>query len=166
VTRFDADRAPYLLDLAVFAPLGLVATAGTEVPAAVERTRKRVHERIVLARFIGELVVRQAGVEVERRIAARRAGPVVAPPTTPATPATAAPPADALVADEIGAATPRPDAVAAEGLPIEGYDSLPASHVIALLDGLGPTELAAVEAYERHHRRRRTVLGRIEQLRS
>jgi hypothetical protein len=151
--RFDADRAPHLLDVALFAPLGLVATAataGTEIPAAVERTRRQVRERIVIARFIGELVVRQAGVEVERRIATRRAAPPAPAPVLVAT----------LTEVEPDGPAPR-----VEALPIEGYDSLPASHVLALLDGLPASELDAVAAYERSHRRRRTVLARIDQLR-
>jgi hypothetical protein len=154
VIRAGADRSSHVVDVAVFAPLGLLATAGTELPAAVERTRRRVHERIVLARFIGELVVRQAGVEVERRLAARRSA--VAPPAPPTT--VTAPPTPVW---------PEPTAPgpAAGALPIVGYDSLPAAHVLELLDGLDNDGLATVEAYERVHRRRRTVLGRIEQLR-
>lgn len=152
--RAGADRSSHVVDVAVFAPLGLLATAGAELPAAVERTRRRVHERIVLARFIGELVVRQAGVEVERRLAARR--PVIAPP--PPQPAEAA----SATTEWPEPAAPAPSVGA---LPIAGYDSLPAAHVLELLDGLDTDGLAAVEAYERGHRRRRTVLGRIEQLR-
>lgn len=51
-------------------------------------------------------------------------------------------------------------------LAIEGYDHLAARQVVDRLDGLTTVELGAVERYEAAHRRRRTVLGKIEQLRS
>jgi hypothetical protein len=125
------------------------------VPAAVERARQRVHERIVVARFVGELVVRQVGVELERRVAARRAAG--RPNTSPS----AGPAADAGMPTVTTSLEPAP---AVGALPIDGYDSLPAAHVITLLDALDPAGLATVAAYERSHRRRRTVLGRLEQL--
>jgi hypothetical protein len=50
------------------------------------------------------------------------------------------------------------------GLPIPGYDALSASQVVARLTGLAPEELDAVHAYEASHRKRRTILGKIEQL--
>ena len=50
------------------------------------------------------------------------------------------------------------------GLPIEDYQSLPASHVVARLERLDRTELDAIRDFEETHRGRRTVLGRIDQL--
>jgi hypothetical protein len=50
------------------------------------------------------------------------------------------------------------------GLAIPGYDSLAASQVVQRLDGLSTEELAAVAAYERTHRARRTILTRVRQL--
>lgn len=49
-------------------------------------------------------------------------------------------------------------------LPIAGYDQLSARQIVDRLDALTGAELAHVEAYERSHRRRQTVLGRIGQL--
>ena len=49
-------------------------------------------------------------------------------------------------------------------LPIPGYDELSASQVVERLVGLAPSELDAVHAYEAANRRRRTILGKIEQL--
>jgi hypothetical protein len=73
-------------------------------------------------------------------------------------------------APSTSARTPRPpdvgSAVAnAEALPIEAYDLLAARQVCDRLGGLTSDELAVVERYERAHRGRRTVLGKIEQLR-
>lgn len=49
-------------------------------------------------------------------------------------------------------------------LPIEGYDDLAARQVVDRLAALVPAELAQIEAYERAHRNRSTVLGKIAQL--
>ncbi len=54
----------------------------------------------------------------------------------------------------------------ATDLAIPGYDSLSASQVVQRLDGLDPTELEAVRAYEVSHRARRTVLSKADQLQS
>jgi hypothetical protein len=56
------------------------------------------------------------------------------------------------------------DPVRSAGLPIPGYDALSASQVVERLVGLAPDELDAVHEYEAAHRRRRTILGKIEQL--
>jgi len=53
---------------------------------------------------------------------------------------------------------------ASDALPIEEYENLAASHVVARLAQLTPPELRRVQAFESAHRGRRTVLGRIEQL--
>jgi hypothetical protein len=57
-------------------------------------------------------------------------------------------------------------AAAPGGLGIPGYDSLAASQVVQRLAGLSSEELAAVGAYESAHRARRTILTRVDQLRS
>jgi ferritin-like metal-binding protein YciE len=49
-------------------------------------------------------------------------------------------------------------------LPIAGYDDLNAGQVAARLSDLSQTELAAVLAYERAHRNRRSVVERVEAL--
>ena len=57
-------------------------------------------------------------------------------------------------------------AVASEaGLPIPGYGSLNASDVVGRLPQLSQVELGKVDAYERRHDNRSTVLSRIDTLR-
>lgn len=68
---------------------------------------------------------------------------------------------DAPVTGEADTAS---DDAEADGLPIEQYESLAASHVVARLDALTSDELWAVRAFETAHRGRRTVLGKIDQL--
>lgn len=53
----------------------------------------------------------------------------------------------------------------AEDLPIADYDSLNASEVIARLAPLSQVDLGKVDAYERRHQNRTTVLDRIDSLR-
>ncbi len=55
-------------------------------------------------------------------------------------------------------------AIDAATLPIDEYESLAASQVVARLPSLTPGELGAVRRFEADHRGRRTVLGRIDQL--
>lgn len=54
--------------------------------------------------------------------------------------------------------------VDAAALPIDEYESLAASQVVARLPSLTAGELGAVRRFEADHRGRRTVLGRIDQL--
>lgn len=56
--------------------------------------------------------------------------------------------------------------VVVDELPIEGYDDLAARQVVDRLGDLEPVELVTVEAYERSHRNRSTVLGKIAMLRA
>jgi hypothetical protein len=56
-----------------------------------------------------------------------------------------------------------PEPISSE-LPIPGYDALSAPQVVERLAGLNVDELRAVQAYESAHRKRRTILGKIEQL--
>ena len=66
---------------------------------------------------------------------------------------------------ERGGADPRGRRTAGEALPIPDYDELSASHVVGRLDGLTDDDLETVRAYESAHRNRRTILGKIAQLR-
>jgi hypothetical protein len=59
---------------------------------------------------------------------------------------------------------PHGDHSPAASLPIDHYESLPASHVVARLEHLERHDLDAVRRFEVAHRGRRTVLGRIDQL--
>lgn len=154
-----------LLDVALYAPVGLVAVAHRELPSWVSAGRSRVEQRINLARFVGKLAVQQGQTELRKRVESRlaeRAAPApqvasVPPPVVERVPAPAEEPPEAAAA--------APPAVSPTQLAIADYDSLAAAQVVARLPGLGEGELDLVEAYERSHRRRRTVLGRIAQLR-
>jgi hypothetical protein len=53
----------------------------------------------------------------------------------------------------------------ARSLALDDYDHLPASQIVAMLADLDDDERAAIGDYERAHRHRRTILGKLDQLR-
>ena len=155
------DPGEQLLDLLVYAPLGLLLEARDLVPKLAEKGRQRMGGQVTVARMIGEMAVRQGQRRAEtviKRMREQQRGP--------STPAADAPPTNGhggpSPAASPAAAGPTPDAA---GLAIPGYDTLSASQVVPRLEGLSPEELEAVRAYEVATRGRKTVLTRIDQLR-
>ncbi len=157
------DPGEQLLDLLVYAPLGLLLEARDLVPKLADKGRQRMGGQVTVARMIGEMAVRQGQRRAEtvlRRLREQPAGgggakAGTAAPTNGHRPAPAEPPAP-------GAGAGAPDAA---GLAIPGYDTLSASQVVPRLEGLTPSELDAVRAYEAATRARKTVITRIDQLR-
>lgn len=117
----------------------------------VEHGRRKV----VLARFVGKTAVDRAIGQLRTRIAPSPRSPV------PVIEAMAMSTAD----DPAPAAAERGDAPGRDDLVLPDYDHLPAAHVVSKLASLTPKERAAIERYELAHRHRRTILGKIDQLR-
>jgi hypothetical protein len=130
-----------------------------QVPAAFERVRRE----IVLARFIGKLAVDQGVRELRSRMDEFVGGAGVSPDD--AAPDDLDAPVDAIdpieAPDDPGLQTH----VDVASLALADYDHLPASDIVALLDDLEPAERSTIEAYERAGRHRRTILGKLDQLR-
>ena len=158
------DPGEQLLDLLVYAPLGLLLEARDLVPKLAEKGRRRLGGQVTVARMIGEMAVRQGQRRAEtvvRRLREQQADagaagpePETAPPANGHRPPfSGPPPATAAPAPEAGA------------LAVPGYDTLSASQVVPRLEGLTPEELDAVRAYEVATRGRKTILTRIDQLR-
>jgi hypothetical protein len=126
-----------LLELALFAPIGLALAFCDNLPKVKPIGLKEVNQQISSARMIGTMTVNQARREIEKLL-----------------------PKPQTVTD------PPIDTVAVPPLPITNYDSLTAAQIIGLLDALTPTERNRVADHEKVHRNRRTVLGRIDQLRT
>ena len=183
----DEDRTPLdrALDTALHLPVGLFLDAKDRLPELTEKGRQHVDSQIKVARTIGEFVVTIGTKELVKRFghlfgdapgpdgAARPDEATDAPPDTDASSADAD--ASAREASSSAAAprasrkpraaTPAPARPARPArLPIDGYDTLAASQVIARLDALAPAELESVRAYEASHRNRKTILGRVAQL--
>jgi len=135
-------RAPIdrLLDLAVAVPTCTLVAASRAVPIAA-RVGTRGTARLV-GRVSDAVHDMRHGEDVEHAV-----GEAIADVARPE--ASSAPP---LAAIPVG------------DLPIEGYDDLAARQVVDRLAALVPAELAQIEAYERVHRNRSTVLGKIAML--
>jgi hypothetical protein len=181
------------VDFAIYAPIGTAALFADVAPellrtvvargrAEVEVRHEQVTGRIRHAKGAGEVAVAfglpMLRRKVEERIASLRPTPPPAPEPRPAprTPAASRPPRTVSITPEptvpTAPAMPGVPVATANGngrgepdtLAIPGYDALSASQVVERLAGLSRDELAAVREYETGHRRRRTILGKIEQL--
>ena len=151
-----AGKTPlgHVVDLVVYAPVGLITLAQRELPELISAGKTRVDNQITLARFIGKMAVKQGSNEFKRRMRAAEASRT----TTPA----AAQVIDILPVLDIAPSSARNTSVA--DLPIDGYDSLAASQVVQRLNTLTAAELETVRAHEESNRARRTILGKIAQL--
>jgi hypothetical protein len=165
----ERSPAAWALDLFVFAPLGLAATAREQVPKLAEEGRKQVDRQLKTARFVGEFTVRR----LRRRADAALVELGLTPPQRVAT-RTPEPPLgndlDAPMAPAAGngqrSREPADHGVRSDPdeLAIPGYDSLSASQVVQRLTGLSGRELEAVRAYEVAGRGRKTILTKVAQL--
>ena len=153
-----------LLDLILYAPLGLVSQLDELLPGLVETGRSRAS----MARTIGQFAVRTGSTQVQDRFdeartqvdslvrsladlaASRR--PAASPPSDPTSHAAAEAPG--------GHVDPDLDAT----LPIEGYDTLKAAEILPLLSALSAAERQVVAEHERAGRSRKTILNRLAQL--
>ncbi|MDP8987520.1 MAG: hypothetical protein M3N11_04140 [Actinomycetota bacterium] len=173
-----------MVELFVYAPVGLALSARDLVPGLVERGRRQVDPQVGVARMVGQMAVSQGRSQAERALehavasaqatleqlgVLDRTQPTPGPepssePVTPSPPPSSARPNVAPVAP---AAPPVPRAgngPAAAGLAIPDYDSLSASQVLPRLSSLSHDELEAVRAYEHARRGRKTILNKIAQL--
>ena len=191
--RDQQDPLEQLLDLLVYAPLGLVLSARDIVPNLAEKGRRHLAPQATAARLVGKLATRQGQREAERLIRTARSqvkqllGDLFPPPrpsddaapppgegTNGSHPPTSPPPGAQAAGPGAGAAAapgpvaapppPPPAGPDVSELAIPGYDTLSASQVVQRLVGLTPDELEAVRAYEQARRGRKTVLTRIAQL--
>jgi hypothetical protein len=165
------------LDVLVYVPVGLLVTAAEELPKLAAKGRARVGGQVGMAKVVGQFAVAQGRKELSKRLSAaasrdrdewedgsweRLSGDW---PESGSAGAEPLPEDDGFdpgpdgYADLVAGPAPEPSALA-----IPGYDSLAASQVVPRLAGLSADELAAVGAYERAHRARRTILTRVRQL--
>jgi hypothetical protein len=186
------DRIAHTLEVLVYAPIGAGLYLRDMGPtfvnmfvargrAEIDRRQAQIEQRTTTARSIGQVatafgvpMVRQR-VEREVGTARQRAQTLLgsiagsdpingAPAARPEQPA----PAPAPKSTTAPAPTARPaetnGSQADADLPIPGYNSLSASQVVERLAGLSAGELEAVRAYEAANRKRRTILGKIDQI--
>ena len=139
----DDDLGDRLLDLVLYAPLGLALEAKDLLPKLAERGRGQV----ALARLAGTVAARQSQNGAEKLIGDLRESVegFLGVPTRDQT---------ATVDDDPAA-----------DLPIDGYATMTAVEIIPLLADLDDAALDQIEAFERANRSRTTVLNRIAQKR-
>ena len=166
----DGPRPPLarLVELAVVVPVEVGNRLIEAVPAVVDKVpsaAERVKREIVLARFLGKLVVDQGVRELRSRLTAEHSGSdSVAGETEPDRD-------DASAAAAQSPAVP-PPAVAPADVPdvatlaLADYDHLSSAQIVGKLDGLDDAEREAIERYETAGRHRRTILGKLDQLRA
>jgi hypothetical protein len=172
-----APQPPDLFDIALYAPIGFLTQFRKLLPELVQSGRSQV----ALVKMVGTMAARRAtGSAPAPAKPAKPAAPVVSPPaaTTVADeqrPSEVAPakklaskaaPAKKTAAKKAPAkkAPARKKGAARREFPIAGYETLPASAVVALLGSLDAIDREAVKVHELANRRRRTILTRLSQL--
>jgi hypothetical protein len=154
-----------VLDLLVFVPAGIVATALDELPKFAARGREQLGMHVSSARAVGKYAVgagrrrlRHTPVGLFTRDAGRPGPRRVVRPTSVDAEGGGRSVVRTVPSWSNGHVPP------ASTLSIPGFDTLSASQVVQRLDGLTREELVSVRAYESATRGRRTILNRVDQL--
>lgn len=166
-------RARRVVEVALYAPFGLFGYLRDAAPTLltvlvargrgeVDRARSDIARQVRHVRSYGDAMIAfglkrggAASDAVDAEASLRnRVGAATSPGTTES---------GAARSDD-AAGEPRGDDTRSASLAIPAYDSLSASQVVERLTGLDPTQLDAVRSYEEDTRRRRTILGKIDQL--
>ncbi|HRE02288.1 MAG TPA: hypothetical protein PLV68_13380 [Ilumatobacteraceae bacterium] len=190
--KSDPNPLQRMVDLAVFAPIGLAIAARSDLPRWAKLGRRQLATQLHTVNHLAKVVIGQGRSELTRRLDAAEAARTAPDPHIPDPPdshidvrhAPAQPvpsrrvpsrPVEALPSEPVSpvAVVPRGtraaanlQAQSAEPMPnpIDGYDSLAASQVVARLNTLSADELAQVKDYEAAHRSRQTILAKVDQL--
>lgn len=156
------DPVERLLDLFVYAPIGLLATGGEHLDDYIRKGRASA----AMARTVGQFALQGVDARLGRSVSdiegmAREFLGIVVANMSPS--GTRSP--------SQGSAPPAPPSAsspaASDGVDdlVEGYDHMTAREVLPLLDGLDGPSLDRIEAHERATRNRSTVLARIRRAR-
>ena len=170
-SRPDEPRPPLarLVELALVVPIELSSRLVDAVPAVVDKVpsaAERVKREVVLARFLGKMVVDQGVRELRMRLSPEQGGASTSMPAEhqndrrtddlESEPVDVSPIADRADGDVPDVST----------LALSDYDHLSSAQIVGKLDGLDGPERTAIEQYEAAGRHRRTILGKLEQLRT
>jgi len=158
----QSDPIEQLLDLLVYAPLGLVTQLEELLPGLIERGRSQA----VMARTIGEFAVRAGSEKVQDRAggAQKQLETIVRSLLDLAASRLASEPTQQ---EQTGATiSPQNDRTTTEDseLPIAEYDQRKAAEIVPLLSKLSAEQRSVIGEYEASNRNRRTILNRIQQL--
>ena len=156
----DVDPLRRVLEVCVFAPVGLALTAVEDLPGVAAKGRDRIELELSNARVVGKYMVARTRREFTGRFVPGRGGAGGERPEQ-----------DTVESPESHATGPGPDRPAPDRAAAEiveralaDYDTLSASQVVRRLESLAPEQLRAVQRYEASTRNRRTILNRAGQL--
>ncbi len=174
----DSSPVEQLVELFVYAPVGLLYEYDKVLPQLVRRGKSQVQ----LAKVLGQMAAKQGQNQfpgplgeliggAATLLGQATASPPSAPPETKvaraATARRGSPPSSRLQPDvEVEPAEAEPTAEVDEQLPIVGYDDLRAREIIPLLADLTPTQRERIGDHERANRQRKTVLAKLDSLAS
>lgn len=154
--RDDSNPTDQLVDLFVYAPVGIALEAVDSLPKFIERGRSQV----TLGRFVARAAAKKGSSTIEsigERVV-HEAGQVIVDlfgiDLTPED------------TDDDVVVPPRPEPILDESLPIANYDSQAAAQIVKLLAQLTPEERDLIAQHEEAGRGRVTILRKIEQLRA
>ena len=133
------------------APLVVGAKVVDDLPTNITKAKQQID----FARFIGKMAVDRGVAGLAARLGETSTESSSLIVDTSMT--------EPEVADDATSNAPEIDA---DDLALVDYDQLAASHIISKLAGLTDEEVTEIEHYELVHRGRRTVLGKIDQIRS
>ncbi len=156
----DRSPADQLVDLFVYAPVGLLYEYRDVLPKLIKRGKSQVQ----LAKLLGSMAAKQG----QRTVNQRLDGAVDVATSTVAQGIT-----DVGAMVGLAPSTPRggtqraeaePSLTKSEPVPIAGYDDLTAKQIIALLGDLTPAQRQRIRSHESAHRARKTVLAKLDAL--
>lgn len=157
------DPVEHLLDLFLYAPIGLVSKGADALPELAKRGRTQATNARVVGQFaLGatNAKARSSLADAEQHLHAFLK--IVADAASPARSNSSATKTEASDQEQVSSES---DAAASIDAVISGYDSLTAAQVLPLLADLSPQQCDLLDAYERSHRARKTILNRLRQLR-
>lgn len=153
--RDDSTAADQLVDLLVYAPVGIALEAVDNLPKYIERGKSQV----TLGRFVARAAAKKGTSTIEsvgERVV-QEAGQVIVDlfgiDLSPSK------------GEDEPVVAPRPEPADDTALPIANYDSQAAAQIVKLLGQLTPEEREIIDEHERSGRNRVTILRKIDQLR-
>lgn len=156
----DSSADKQLLDLLVYAPVGIALEAVDNLPKYVERGRSQV----TIGRFLARTVAKRGSSTVENL--AERFVSDASQVVVDIFGIDLRPDGEGVKAAEEAVVEPTAQVEPADAeLPIAEYDSQAAAQIVKLLGQLTSEELDAIEAHETDGRGRVTILRKIAQLR-
>lgn len=157
------DPVEQLLDLFLYAPIGLLSKGSEALPDLVQRGRTQASN----ARVIGQLALGATNTKARQSLSDAEAHlqaflRIVTESARPSPTKSESADASRTVSNN---ATSDASITGVDDL-IENYDSLTAAQILPLLAPLPAEQLDRIEIHEQSQRARKTVLSRLRQLRS